>query len=114
MAKLNLSDLVNILFEKHNMSKLDAQRFLNTMVKIINDGVLKDKVVKIKGFGTFKIIDVEPRESVNVNTGERLVIEGHSKLTFQPDAAMKELVNKPFSAFETVVLNEGVEFNDED
>jgi hypothetical protein len=82
------------------------------MFDIIQTNLEKDKVVKIKGLGTFKIIDVDDRESVNVNTGERVLIEGHNKITFTPDALMKELVNKPFSQFETVVLNDGVDFED--
>ena len=82
------------------------------MFDIIQQSLEQDKLVKIKGLGTFKIIDVDDRESVNVNTGERVLIEGHPKITFVPDALMKELVNKPFSQFETVVLNDGVDFED--
>lgn len=88
--------------------------FISSVVSVIKAGLEKDRLVKIKGLGTFKVIDVDARESVNVNSGERLLIEGHSKLTFTPDTTMKELVNKPFSQFETVVLNDGVTFDNPD
>lgn len=108
-----MTELADMLAQKAGISKREAQQFLTDFVETIQDGVNSDKLVKIKGLGTFKVIDVDARESVNVNTGERVIIESHQKLTFTPDAAMKELVNKPFSQFETVVLNEGVEFDDE-
>ena len=107
-----MSELADRLAEKAGISKRDAQAFLSAIIETIRDGVNNDKIVKIKGLGTFKVIDVDARESVNVNTGERVVIDGHQKLTFTPDSTMKELVNKPFSQFETVVLNEGVAFDD--
>ena len=113
MGKINMSELADRLAEKAGISKRDAQAFLSAIIETIRDGVNNDKIVKIKGLGTFKVIDVDARESVNVNTGERVVIDGHQKLTFTPDSTMKELVNKPFSQFETVVLNDGVEFDDE-
>ena len=112
MAKIYLSELSAVLAEKHGIDRRVAQRFVTSIVGAVQSGLEADRMVKVKGLGTFKIIDVEARESVNVNTGERLVIDSHSKLTFLPDNAMKELVNKPFSQFETVVLNDGVEFND--
>ena len=112
MAKIYLSELSAVLAEKHGIDRRVAQRFVTSIVGVVQSGLEADRMVKVKGLGTFKIIDVEARESVNVNTGERLVIDSHSKLTFLPDNAMKELVNKPFSQFETVVLNDGVEFND--
>jgi len=112
MAKLYLSELSAVLAEKHGIDRRTAQRFVTSVVAVVQSGIEADRMVKIKGLGTFKIIDVGARESVNVNTGERLVIDSHSKLTFLPDNAMKELVNKPFSQFETVVLNDGVEFDD--
>lgn len=112
MGRINLNELAAVLAEKFGLERRTTQRFLNTVVSVVQAGIEKDRLVKIKGLGTFKVIDVEARESVNVNTGARLVIEGHSKLAFVPDAAMKELVNKPFSQFETVVLNDGVEFED--
>lgn len=108
-----MTELADMLAQKAGISKREAQQFLTDFVETIQDGVNSDKLVKIKGLGTFKVIDVDARESVNVNTGERVTIESHQKLTFTPDAAMKELVNKPFSQFETVVLNDGVEFDDE-
>lgn len=107
-----MSELADRLAEKAGLKKREAQAFLTAVIDTIREGVNNDKMVKIKGLGTFKVIDVDARESVNVNTGERVVISGHQKLTFTPDAAMKELVNKPFSQFETVVLNEGVVFDD--
>ena len=113
MGKINMSELADRLAEKAGLNKRTAQAFLSAIVETIREGVNNDKLVKIKGLGTFKVIDVDARESVNVNTGERVVIDGHQKLTFTPDSAMKELVNKPFSQFETVVLNEGVVFDDE-
>ncbi|MCR4959556.1 MAG: HU family DNA-binding protein [Prevotella sp.] len=113
MAKLYLSELSAVLAEKQGIDRRTAQRFVTSVVAVVQSGLEADRLVKIKGLGTFKIIDVEARESVNVNTGERLVIGGHSKLTFLPDNTMKELVNKPFSQFETVILNDGVEFDDD-
>lgn len=112
MAKINMNELADRLSLKAGIGKREAQAFLTAVIDTIREGVNNDKMVKIKGLGTFKVIDVDARESVNVNTGERVVINGHQKLTFTPDAAMKELVNKPFSQFETVVLNEGVVFDD--
>ena len=111
-GKIYVSELASILVEKYGIDKRGAQGFIAAMVDVIRDGVARDKLVKVKGLGTFKVVEVEARESVNVNTGERVVIDSHSKLTFTPDAAMKDLVNKPFSQFETVVLNEGVTFDD--
>ena len=113
MGKIFMAELADMLAQKADISKREAQQFLTDFVETIQDGVNNDKLVKIKGLGTFKVIDVDARESVNVNTGERVTIDSHQKLTFTPDAAMKELVNKPFSQFETVVLNDGVEFDDE-
>ena len=107
-----MSDLAARLAEQTGMSKRKAQLFMSAIVETIQEGINNDKMVKIKGLGTFKVIDVDARESVNVNTGERLTINSHQKLTFTPDSAMKDLVNKPFSQFETVVLNDGVEFDD--
>lgn len=101
-----------MLVEKRGLTKKEASNFISEMFDIVQQELEKDKLVKIKGLGTFKIIDVDDRESVNVNTGERVLIEGHGKITFTPDSLMKELVNKPFSQFETVVLNDGVEFEE--
>lgn len=110
--KIYMDSLSTILAGKWDVTKKEAQQFLADFVEIIKEGVDADGLVKIKGLGTFKVIDVDARESVNVNTGQRVLIESHQKLTFTPDALMKELVNKPFSHFETVILNEGVEFSD--
>ena len=112
MSKIFLSELSAVLAEKHGIDRRTAQRFVTSVVSVVQSGLEADRIVKIKGLGTFKIIDVEARESVNVNTGERLVIDSHSKLTFLPDNTMKELVNRPFSQFETVVLNDGVNFDE--
>ena len=106
-----MSELADRLAEKAGIEKRVAQTFLSAVIDTIRDGVNNDKIVKIKGLGTFKVIDVDARESVNVNTGERVVISSHQKLTFTPDASLKDLVNKPFSQFDTVVLNEGVDFD---
>lgn len=110
--KIYMDSLSTILAGKWDVTKKEAQQFLADFVEIIKEGVDADGLVKIKGLGTFKVIDVDARESVNVNTGQRVLIESHQKLTFTPDALMKELVNKPFSHFETVILNEGVDFSD--
>ena len=112
MEKITIQDIAKILIERNGLSKKDASAFVNAMFDIIQQALERDRVVKVKGLGTFKIIDVDARESVNVNTGERVLIEGHDKITFTPDALMKELVNKPFSQFETVVLKDGVDFDD--
>ena len=110
MGKLTIQDIAKVLSDRKGLSKNDASNFVNGMFDVIQQALERDMVVKVKGFGTFKIIDVDPRESVNVNTGERVLIEGHNKITFTPDQLLKEIVNKPFSQFETVVLNEGVDF----
>lgn len=112
-GKIAIQDLAVVLTERYGLSKKEASTFVGEMFDIVQQELETDKIVKIKGFGTFKIVDVDDRESVNVNTGERVLIEGHGKITFTPDAYMKELVNKPFSQFETVVLNEGVDFKDD-
>ena len=113
MPKVYMNELAAAIAEKLQIDdRKVAFHFVSSVVSVIKSGLEKDRLVKIKGLGTFKVIDVDARESVNVNSGERLLIEGHSKLTFTPDTAMKELVNKPFSQFDTVVLNEGVSFTD--
>lgn len=112
MERISIQEITAVLVLKYGLKKKDAERFGTTIFEVVKDGLESDRLVKIKGLGTFKVIDIEARESVNVNTGERVLIEGHGKVTFTPDATMKELVNKPFSQFETVVLNDGVEFDD--
>ena len=112
MGKLTIQEIAAVLQQKNGFDKREANSFVTTMFQIIQERLETDGIVKIKGLGTFKMIDVEARESVSVRTGERVVISGHAKVTFTPDATMKEIVNRPFSQFETVVLNEGVEFSD--
>ncbi len=112
MGRLSIEELSAVLSDKNGLSKQDAQKFVSAIFDLIQEGIERDRLVKVKGLGTFKVIGVDARESVNVNTGERVLIDSHSKISFIPDATMKELVNKPFSSFETVVLNEGVEFDD--
>ena len=112
MDKFTVQQLADILIRKNRLSENEAQAFVCAIFDVIKEGLEADRQVKIKGFGTFKIIDVDPRESVNVNTGERVLIGGHQKITFTPDSVMKEMVNRPFSQFETVILNDGVDFSD--
>lgn len=112
MGKLTIQEIAKILVEKNKLTPKEANQFAAVMFEIVQQQLDKEELVKIKGLGTFKMIRVEARESVSVRTGERVMIDSHAKITFTPDAAMKELVNKPFSQFETVVLNEGVEFDD--
>lgn len=106
--KLNIQNLTDEFAESYGINRKDAEAFIKEFFSVIQEGLEKDKYVKIKGFGTFKIIEVDSRESINVNTGERFEIQGHSKITFTPDNNIKEAVNKPFSAFQTVVLADGV------
>ncbi len=109
MAKTVIQIIASALVKQYKLSAADGATFVDTFFAIISDELKKGNQVKIKGLGTFKVQRVKPRESVNVNTGERVLIEGHDKVSFTPDAAMKELVNKPFSQFETVVINDGVD-----
>ncbi|MDE7455877.1 MAG: HU family DNA-binding protein [Prevotella sp.] len=112
MGKLTIQEIAKVLVEKNGLEQRAANKFATEMFAVILHRLEQGEQVKVKGLGVFKIISVEARESVSVRTGERVVIEGHDKVTFTPDAVMKELVNKPFSQFETVVLNDGVEFED--
>ena len=112
MGRLTIFEIARILTQREDIEQSAANSFATEMFAIIQQHLATDHLVKIKGLGTFKIIDVDARESVSVRTGERVIIDGHSKITFTPDAIIRELVNKPFSQFETVVLNEGVEFDD--
>lgn len=112
MAKMTIQDIAKVLVAKNNLPQAEAEAFVSAIFDVVETSIAKDKLVKIKGLGAFKVVNVDARESVNVNTGERVVIDSHDKITFTPDTMMKELVNKPFSSFETVVLNEGVEFDD--
>lgn len=108
-----LKDLAKAVVAKHQLKQRDAEVFVNAVVDTIIEGLQNDRLVKIKGFGTFKLTAVRDRESVNVNTGERVVISGHDKISFTPDAVMRDVINKPFAQFETVVLADGVSFEDE-
>lgn len=110
--KLNIQDLIDLLAEKHGMSKKNADSFVKEFFQLIEEALEKDKYVKIKGLGAFKLIDVESRESINVNTGERFEIQGHTKVSFTPEPALKDIINKPFSHFETVVLNDDTVLED--
>lgn len=109
MAKSAIQLITSALAKQHNLSADDAAAFVDAFFDIISSELKNGNQVKIKGLGTFKVQAVKPRESVNVNTGERVLIEGHDKISFTPDTMMKELVNKPFSQFETVVINDGVD-----
>ena len=102
--KINLSQLADLLAQAGGMSKTASEQFVKNFFEIISQNVLSDGLVKVKGFGTFKIVQLEDRESVNVNTGERFTIEGHQKISFVPDSELKERINKPFSAFETMEI----------
>ena len=107
-----LKDIAKILVQKHELKQRDADLFVSAFVETILEGLRNDRQVKIKGFGTFKVTAVRDRESVNVNTGERVLISGHDKISFTPDAVMRDIVNKPFAQFETVVLADDVNFDD--
>lgn len=109
MAKVLTKDIAKVLAEKKGLSYEEAEGYVNSFFSLVDDSLIPEKIVKIKGFGTFKLIDVRDRESVDVNTGERMVIDGHSKISFTPDSTFKDLVNKPFSQFETVVMNDSAE-----
>ena len=108
MAKTTIQLIANGLAKDFNLSATEATTFVEAFFNIVSEELKNGNQVKIKGLGTFKVQSVKPRESVNVNTGERVLIEGHDKISFTPDTVMKELVNKPFSQFETVVINDGV------
>lgn len=110
--KLNIQDLIDLLAEKHGMGKENADNFVKEFFLLIEESLDKDKYVKIKGLGTFKLIDVDSRESVNVNTGERFEIQGHTKVSFTPEPTLKDIINRPFSHFETVALNDNTVLDD--
>jgi len=110
--RLTIQDLTDLLAAKHSMTKKDAEAFVKEFFLLIEQALENEKTVKIKGLGTFKLIDVDSRESVNVNTGERFQIKGHTKVSFSPDANLRDTINKPFAHFETVVLNENTVLED--
>lgn len=114
MNNNDIQILAREIAQKHNMSASDAENFVRQLFGLICDALDEDKIVKIRGFGTFKVIDTKDRESVDINTGERITIGSRNRVTFTPDNLMKELVNKPFSQFESVVLNDGVDFSELD
>ena len=114
MSKFSLNTLGKQLADKSGLSQVEAELFIRKMFDVCNQGLEADKQVKIKWLGTFKIQATKDRESINVNTGERFTIEGRDKLTFTPDNILKEIVNKPFAQFETVVVNDGVDFDEID
>lgn len=114
MSKISLCDLAQRLAEKSGISLQDAELFIRKMFDVANEGLQSDKLVKMKWLGTFKVMAVKDRESVDVNTGERIIIEGRDKISFTPDNILKEIVNKPFAQFETVVVNDGVDFDEVD
>lgn len=114
MSKFSLNTLGKLLADKSGLSQVEAELFIRKMFDVCNQGLDADKQVKIKWLGTFKIQATKDRESINVNTGERFTIEGRDKLTFTPDNILKEIVNKPFAQFETVVVNDGVDFDEID
>lgn len=114
MSKISLSDLAQRLAEKSGISLQEAELFIRKMFDVANEGLQSDKLVKMKWLGTFKVMAVKDRESVDVNTGERIIIEGRDKISFTPDNILKEIVNKPFAQFETVVVNDGVDFDEID
>ena len=114
MSKFSLNTLGTLLADKSGLSQVEAELFIRKMFDVCNQGLEADKQVKIKWLGTFKVQATKDRESINVNTGERFTIEGRDKLTFTPDNILKEIVNKPFAQFETVVVNDGVDFDEID
>lgn len=110
MNRIGITELARMLSSKHNMSQADAENFVRLMFAVVGDGLEQEKLVKIKSFGTFKMGSVKDRESVDVNTGERIVIEGRNKINFTPDNALRDFVNRPFAQFDTVMINDGVDF----
>ena len=114
MNKSSLSVLAKAVASKRGLTQAEAERFIATMFEVAGAGIQEDKLLKMKWLGTFKITSVKDRESVDVNTGERILIEGRDKISFTPDNIMKEIINKPFAQFETVVVNDGVDFSDID
>ena len=110
--KINIQELIQLLSDRLGVGAQDAESFIKEFFLLIESGLERDKYVKVKGLGTFKLIDVDNRESVDVNTGERIEIQGHTKISFTPENTLKELVNRPFSHFEAVVLNDHVNFED--
>lgn len=105
-GKITLQSLAEIMSEKTDRSKSSSEQFLRNFFSIIKEALSKDNIVKIKGFGTFKMVVVNARESVNVNTGKRVSISEYNKITFTPDKNLKERINRPFAQFESVLIDD--------
>ena len=114
MSKAALKELAAHLAQRHGLAREEAERFLTQFQDLIDEALSREKLVKVKGLGTFKVQSVSARKSVDVNTGEAIEISGREKVSYLPDTAMRDLVNRPFAAFETVVLNEDVDLSDLD
>ncbi len=110
--KINQQFFVDLLAEKHNLNKHDAENFVREFFFLIKEGLANEKLVKVKGLGTFKLVEVDSRESINIHTGERFEIQGYEKVSFTPENSLRELINRPFEHFDTVLLNDGVTFDD--
>ena len=111
MSKIGINELAAVLAGKHGLEQAKAEIFVRQVFDVINDGLRNEKLAKIKGLGTFKVTSVSARKSVDVNTGEAIIIEGRDKISFTADSVMKDIVNAPFAQFETVVVNDGVDFS---
>ena len=112
--KLTLQELIDLLAARHQMEQHDADAFVKAFWALVEEGLKRDNYVKIKGLGTFKLIDTEARESIDIHTGERIEIQSHARITFTPDATLRDQINRPFAHFETVILNEGIQFDNLD
>ena len=108
-VKLSPADLAAALARRGSLPRRYCEDFVRSFFEVIEDGLVHDNLVKIKGFGTFKVVDIDARESVNVSTGERFEIASHTKVSFTPDTSLRDAVNKPFLAFQTVVINDGTD-----
>lgn len=114
MITSKYNDVLKAISEKHSLPFTDVQKFTNSFFSVLNTALEKDKLVKVKGLGTFKVVEVQDRESINVNTGERMVISGHNKVAFTPDSVMRDRVNRPFLQFDTVILGDKIDMNEID
>lgn len=112
--RFTVQELIEALTQRHDMELADAEAFVHTFFKLIEERLESDRYVKIKGLGTFKLVNIDSRESIDVNTGKRIEIKSHNRIVFTPDSIMRNLVNKPFAHFETVQLNENTYFDDFD
>ena len=114
MGRKTIKELAQAIAQKRGMTPAAAQEFLTVMFDVVNEALKYEKIVKVKGLGTFKVIRISARKSVDVNTGEAIELSGRDKITFTPDATLKDIVNRPFAQFETVILNDGVDFTEID